>query len=265
MGSITIKTIVVVAILGVTIFGFVWLGYSTCLKKYKLELAQGKHDLELCEEQNSKKQKKATNKIISYALSFILLLALLALFITGIISKTRNNSFSVNGNTALVIKSGSMSGFYDNALSESYEELGYDKNLQFSYGDVCFFEKPSKELKIGEVYAYSYKNTIITHRLIDIRYEKDRDGNIIKTYYVFRGDNNPSKDQTLVSEEKILYHYTGNKIPVIGDLILFAQSYLGIWCIICVMGIIIISDIVLHKMQQLNNQRFEELGGVINE
>ena len=264
MGSITIMTIVVVAILGVTIFGSVWLGYSACLKKYKLELAQGKHDIELCEELNNKKQKTAKDKIISYVLTSIILFALLGLFIAGIISKTKNDSFSVNGNTTLVIKSGSMSGFYDNALADKYEELGYDKKLQFSYGDICFFEKPSKELKVGEVYAYSYNDIIITHRLIGTQVVKDVDGNILQTYYVFRGDNNPSIDE-YVTSDKILYHYTGNKIPSIGDLILFAQSYLGIWCIICVIGVIISSDIVLNKIQKLNNQRYEELGGVINE
>ena len=265
MGSITITSIVVVVVLAGAIFGLAWLGYSACLKKYKVELAQGKHDIELCEELNSKKQKKVTNKIISYVLTSILLLALLGLFIAGIVYRNNNNSFSVNGNTALVIKSGSMSGFYDDALTDDYEELGYDKNLQFSYGDICFFEKASDELKIGEVYAYSYNNIIITHRLVDTQEVKDSNGNIIKTYYIFRGDNNPSKDQTLVSADKILYHYTGHKIPVIGDLILFAQSYLGIWCIICVIGIIISSDIVLNKIQKLNNQRFKELGGAIYE
>ena len=265
MGSITITSIVVVAILAVAIFCLTWLGYSTCLKKYKMELEQGKHDIELCEELNNKKQKKVKNKIVSYVLTSIILLALLALFITGIIAKTKNNSFSVNGNTTLVIKSDSMSGFYDNTLADNYEELGYDQNLQFSYGDICFFEKPSTELKIGEVYAYSYNNIIITHRLIDTKEIKDSDGNIIKTYYIFRGDNNPSKDQTLVPADKILYHYTGKRIPFVGDLILFAQSYIGIWCIICVIGVVISSDIVLNKMQKLNNQRIIELGGAINE
>ena len=265
MSSITITSIVVVAILAGAIFGFAWFGYSSCLKKYKLELEQGKHDIELCNELYNKKQKKVKDKIISYVLTSIILLALLGLFIAGMISKSNNNSFSVNGNTTLVIKSGSMSGYYNDTLANNYEELGYDKNLQFSYGDICFFEKPDAELKIGEVYAYSYNNVLITHRLIGTENIKDNNGNIIKTYYIFRGDNNPSKDKTLVSSDKIMYHYTGHKIPVIGDLILFAQSYLGIWCIICVIGVVISSDIVLNKIQKLNNQRIIALGGAINE
>ncbi len=257
--------IVVVAIMAVTIFGLAWIGYTSCIKKYKIELEQGKHDIELCNELYNKKDKKVVGKAISYTITFIILIVLIGLFITGIIFISNNNSFSINGNTTLVIKSGSMSGYYDNRLAERYEDLGYNKNLQFSKGDICFFEKPGTELIIGEVYAYSYKNVIVTHRLIDIEEVKDSEGNIIKTYYVFRGDNNQSRDQALVTSDKILYHYTGNKIPYIGYLLLFAQSYFGMWCLICVIGIIICADVVLRKIKKLNDQRINQLGGVINE
>ncbi len=263
MSSITIITIVVVAILVATIFSLACVGYSSCIKKYKMELEQGKHDIELCNELYNNKRKNVAAKTIVYAITFVLLMALLGLFITGMVFISHNNTFSINGNTTLVIKSGSMSGYYNNMVAEQYEELGYNKNQQFGVGDICFFEKPSSELKIGEVYAYSYNNVIITHRLIGTHDVLDSDGNLVKTYYVFRGDNNPSNDQTLVSADQILYHYTGNKIPVIGKLILFAQSNFGIWCLLCIVCIVICSDIVLNKIQKLNKQRIERLGGAI--
>ena len=265
MSSITIITIVVVAVLAGTIFGLAWFGYSSCIKKYKIELEQGKHDIELCNELYNNKHKKVVGKAISYTITFILLLALFGLFITGIIFISNNNSFSINGNTTLVIKSGSMSGYYNDDLAKNYEELGYNKDLQFGKGDICFFEEPGKELKIGEVYAYYNNKVIITHRLIGTKEVRDSEGNLIKTYCIFRGDNNPSQDQILVSANKVLYHYTGIKIPFVGYLILFAQSYLGIWCLICVLGIVICSDVFLRKMQKLNNERLNQLGGVIYE
>ena len=265
MNSITIITIVVVAILAGTIFGLAWLWYSSCIKKYKAELEQGKHDMELCNELYNNKHKKVVVKAIGYTMVFVLIIALFGLFITGIVFKSNNNSFSINGNTTLVIKSGSMSGYYDNGLAEKYEEQGYNKDLQFGVGDICFFEKTNNELKVGEVYAYSYNNVIITHRLVGTEDVVDSEGHLVQTYYIFRGDNNPSQDQTLVSADKILYHYTGKKIPVIGNFILFAQSYFGIWCLICVLGIIISSDVVLRKIQKLNNQRLDRLGGIIYE
>ena len=262
MGSITIISIVVVAILAGAIFGLAWLGYSSCLKGYKVELEQGKHDIALCKEQFNNGHKHVVVKAIGYAMTLVLLIALFGLFIIGIVYKSDNRNFSINGNTALVIKSGSMSGYYNNALAEEYEGLGYNKNLQFGIGDICFFEKTNTELKVGEIYAYSYKDIIITHRLIGTKDVTDNDGNLLQTYYVFRGDNNPSEDQ-LVSADKILYHYTGNRIPVVGNFILFSQSYLGIWSLICVLGIIVSSDIVLRKIQKLNNERLNWFGGAI--
>lgn len=259
MISITIMVIVVVAILTGIIFCLAWLGFSACLKAYKLELDAGKHDIDLCNEHYNNKNKQVIVKALSYAMTFVLLIALLGLFITGIVFTANNEVFSINDKTVFVIKSGSMSDFYSDKLKQQYEALGYNKDLQFSIGDICIFEK-TDSLVLGEVYSYLYKDIIITHRLVDT-YTSEAG----ITYYVFRGDNNPSKDQTLVSADKILYHYTGKKIPAIGSLILYAQSYIGIWALLSIMGIIVSSDIVLRKIQKLNEERLSKLGGTINE
>ena len=264
MSSITIITIVVVAVVTMAIFGFAWLGYSSCLKKYKMELETGKHDIDLCNERYNNKNKKVVAKAISYAMSIILLIIVLGFFVIGIVFASNNESLSFGGKNALVIKSGSMSSFYDDKLEQKYENLGYNKNLQFNVGDICIFEK-TESLVIGEVYAYQYKNVIITHRLVGTQDVFDQDGNLVKTYYIFRGDNNPSQDQVLISADKILYHYTDKKIPAVGSFILYAKSYIGIWALLSVMGVIIISDIVLRKIQKLNTERFSKLGGAINE
>ena len=107
MASITIITIVVVALLTVIIFGLTWLGYSSCLKAYKLEVDQGKHDTEITKEYYEKKKNKGG--LIGLIGSYLALLALSSLFITGIVYKVNGENFEFNGQTALVIKSGSMS------------------------------------------------------------------------------------------------------------------------------------------------------------
>ena len=56
MNSITIITIVVVALLTVVIFGLAWLGYTSCLRMYKLEVEQGKHDKAIFQEYHGKMQ-----------------------------------------------------------------------------------------------------------------------------------------------------------------------------------------------------------------
>ena len=118
-----------------------------------------------------------------------------------------------------------MSNYYDETTRNKYNDLGYDKALQFSTGDLCLFEQvyPDDDIKLGEVYGYQYKNIIITHRLVGT-YINDTG----KIFYIFRGDNNPGTDPVLVSANNILYHYTGTSLKAIGSFILYAQSYFGI-------------------------------------
>ena len=193
----------------------------------------------------------------------LILVLLFGLFTTSTIFKSTTRNITINGNTALVVKTGSMSGYCDNELAQEYEKLGYSENLQFAIGDICIFEKTNEDLKIGEVYAYYYKGNLITHRLIGTQEVVDSDGHVVKTNYVFRGDNNPSNDQVLITKDKILYHYTGYKIDKIGNVVLFAQSRLGMWFLICLLALIISSDYITHKIQNYNDERLERIGGVV--
>ena len=248
MASITILIVVVAAILTAVIFGLAWLGYSSCLKAYRAEVEQGKHDIEILNQFYNKNTNKKLITVIWYVLGIILIITLIGLLAVSFTYQASGQAFSINGNSAFVIKSGSMSKFYNDKLAEDYSNLGYDSSLQFKVGDICIFEKV-EELKLGDVYGYLYDNKIITHRLVGIE-----DGK-----YIFRGDNNPSNDQILVPQENIVYHYTGQKVPQIGLFILYAQSFYGAWTLLCIIGITISSDIVLRKIHQINKQRAEEV------
>ena len=254
MNSITIITIVVVALLTAIVFGLTWLAYSSCLKAYKLEVDQGKHDQEIFKEYHAKKKKrKKVGGILGLIGSYALLAILLALFVTGVVYKARGENLTFNNETALVIKSGSMSGFYDEDLANKYQEYNYDTTLQFGVGDICIFEQTSDDTELveGEVYGYKYKDIIITHRLI-----REFEGR-----YEFRGDNNPSADGVLVPKERIIYHYTGKKVPGVGAFILYAQSYFGIWSLTGIVGVAVSSEIVYFKINKINKERDKLLGG----
>lgn len=240
MTSITIITIVVVALLTAVIFGLSWLGYSSCLKAYKLEVNSGIHDKKIHEEYVSKKKDK--KGLVGLISSYLVLTLLAGLFITGITYKINGENFTVNNQTALVIKSGSMSDFYDEKTAES---LNNDKSLQFDVGDICIFETNIDKLVEGEVYGYKYKNIIITHRLMSFNEETG--------VCRFKGDNNSSSDG-LVSADKVIYHYTGKKVKILGTFILYAQSYFGIWSIIGIVGVAIGSEIVYHKIEKINKE-----------
>jgi len=244
MISITIILIVVVALLTTVIFGLAWLGYGSCLKAYKVEVEAGKHDIEIKEQYHSKKKNKGG--LIGIICSWLALSVLMGLFVTGIAYKASGENFTINNQTALVIKTGSMSEFYNDARAAEYN---HDTSLQFNVGDICIFTKDF-ELKEGEVYGYKYKNIIITHRLLSY----DESQGLCE----FRGDANSVKDTAvygLVPVENIVYKYTGTKIPVIGAFVLYAQSYFGLWSLAGIIGITVSSEIVYHKIETINRER----------
>lgn len=242
MTSITIITIVVVALLTVIIFGLAWLDYSSCIKAYRVETDAGKHDEEILKEYHSKKKKSGLVGIIC---SYLALTALFGLFCVGVAYKASGENFSINNQTVLVVKSGSMSDYYDKELAEEYKEYPI---YHFDVGDICVFEKVTEDKKLdkGEVYGYKLKDTIITHRLVEIH-----EGNL----YEFRGDNNPISDPYYVKGESIIYHYTGHKVPGIGAFILYAQSIFGIWSLAGIIGVAVSSEIVYYQLNKINKAR----------
>ena len=246
MLSITIITIVVVALLTAIIFGLAWLGYKSILNMYQVEVANGKYDKEIIKEYSHKNR-----ELGGIIWSCLVLLFLSSLFVVGLIYKINNENFTINDKTILVIKSNSMSDFYDDDYAIT---LNNDKSLQFSIGDICVFEKTSEDTELikSEVYGYKYKNIIVTHRLVDIL-EDDT--------YEFRGDNNSTSDVYHIKKESIIYHYTGIKMKGLGAFVLYAQSYFGIWSIIGMIGITVSSEIVLSKINKLNKERYEIIIG----
>lgn len=241
MASITIITIVVVALLTVIIFGLAWLGWSSCIKSYKMEVDQGKHDNAILKDYHSKKKNKL--ELIGIICSYLIIAILAGLFITGAVYRVRGETLAVGNQAALVIKTGSMSDYYNQELAGEHPEY---KISQFDVGDICIFETDFNELVEGEIYGYKFNDIIITHRLVEIH-----EGNL----YEFRGDNNPISDPYYVKGESIIYHYTGNKIPGIGAFILYAQSIFGIWSLIGIIGVAVGSELVYYQIDKINKAR----------
>ena len=244
MNTITIIVIVVVVLLTAIIFGLLWLAYNACLKAYKIEVDQGKYDEAILKEYHNKKTKRGLIGVIG---SYVVLSLLAGLFITGIVYKARGENFAINNQVSLVIKSGSMSDYYNDEYEAICISNSYDSKLQFDVGDICVFNKLSEddELVEGKVYGYKSNNIIVTHRLVGIH-----DG-----LYEFRGDNNSISDPYFVKRENIVYQYTGQKVPGLGAFVLYAQSYFGIWSLVCIIGVTVCSEIIYYKVDKINRER----------
>lgn len=245
MSLLTIITLIVAALLTVIIFGLAWLGYSSCLKAYKMEVLTGKHDDEI-RKQFTKKTK--WGDVVGIVFSYLILFLLGSCLVIGLVYKASGRNFIVNNKTILVITSDSMKEFYDDDAAARWDN---DTSLQFSMSDICVFAtvQAEDELVIGEVYGYKHKDIIITHRLIGIH----------EGGYEFQGDNNPVADGNYIRRENIVYHYTGTKYRAIGAFVLYAQSIFGIWSLCGMIGILISSEIIYYKLNKINKERYNQL------
>lgn len=75
-------------------------------------------------------------------------------------------------------------------------------------GDIVVIDKKDKEINVGDVIAYKYKNTIVVHRLI----KKINKGSV---YYYTKGDANNLPDNYVINEEDII-GVVCVKIPYLG-------------------------------------------------
>lgn len=245
MTTITIITIVVIALLTGVIGVLAWLGYSSCIRTYRLEVRAGEHDDEIRAECGAKKKKKG---LVGVICSYLVLFLFSSLAVTGLIYRISGDNFTINNHTALVIKTGSMSHFANETIAAQYD---HDTHLQFDVGDICIFETEF-ELIEGEVYGYKSQDKIITHRLV-----QQRDDGLCE----FRGDANSISDGSLVQPDHIFYHYTGNRVPALGAFVLYAQSYFGLWSLGGEIGVLIGSEIVWCKITNIQKKRYEQLEG----
>ncbi|GEM_PF-6913183 len=267
MTGLVIIIIITLAILSALIIGLVIFAYSMILKSAKQLSSIGKLDDEFKKEveDNKKKSKRVLGAIMQGA-SALVCIGLVSLALVSGIYRIKGRQFVTNDHVTFAIASDSMEGYYNEAyeeklvgqyssrysisLNEAETKIEHD---QFDVGDFVQFDVLQKDADLNVYDVYGYKNRdgkIITHRFIGER----EDGTLI-----FRGDNAPGEDAA-VQREQILYHYQGKDAKYIGLVILFFGSGYGIYSIISVIAIYVISDIAIIKWEKIKNHRLEELG-----
>jgi len=267
MTGLVVIIIITLAILSALIIGLVIFAYSMILKSAKQLSSIGKLDDEFKKEvEDNKKESKRVLGAIMQGTSALVCIGLVSLALVSGIYRIKGRQIVTNNHVSFAIASDSMDGYYSEAykkkligqysskysidLQEAETKIEHD---QFNVGDFVQFNVLQKDADLNVYDVYGYKNSdgkIITHRYIGER----EDGTLI-----FRGDNAPGEDVT-VKREQILYHYQGKDIKYIGLIILFFGSGYGIYSIIAVIAIYVISDITIIKWEKIKNNRLEEIG-----
>lgn len=267
MTGLVVIIIITLAILSALIIGLVIFAYSMILKSAKQLSSTGKLDDEFKKEveDNKKKSKRVLGAIMQSA-SALVCIGLVSIALVSGIYRITGRQFVTNNHVSFAIASNSMEDYYNEAYKEKLigqYSSKYSIDLQqaetrierdqFDVGDFVQFDVLQKDAELTVYDVYGYKNSdgkIITHRYIGER----EDGTLI-----FRGDNAPGED-VAVKREQILYHYQGKDTKYIGLVILFFGSGYGIYSIIAVIAIYVISDIAIIKWEKIKSNRLEELG-----
>ncbi len=247
----TTVTIVVVAILTCLIFALAIISFSSFIRSERKMIAAGGKDEEIVKEEikDKKKSSKILN-ILSIAFSLVLMAGVATMAGVGIAFNASGEQFSVKSKTQLVIASNSMDGFWSEEYKITLPETAYKQ--QFAIGAICTFEKVSEDepLELYQVYGYKLDNgKIITHRLI---------GYSPSGLLTFRGDNTGGRDN-YVKREQVILRYTEEKINNIGLFVLFAQSGFGIYSLVSVIGVFVISEIFMIKYKKMVKTRLNEM------
>lgn len=98
-------------------------------------------------------------------------------------------------------------------------------------GDMIITKKTDfDELKENDIISYLSREQgqtiIVTHRIVN---EQTING---EKYYITKGDNNESEDDTRVNSSNFVSKYSDIKIPVIGGILTFLQSQIGFFIFI---------------------------------
>lgn len=205
--------------------------FSSYCKGQISEVKSGKKDIELLDialqEKLQKKEDKKPNKkikIIKNVLSYSILILLIGLFSMTLYSNITGDLTPVFDKAVITIKTGSMSYVED---SNKYIKVN-GLTDQFNAYDMLIVERPTKDnVDLYDVIAYrDNEGDTIVHRIVKI---DTIDG---ETRYHTRGDavkyNENSYDPFISSFDDIVGVYTGNRIPYLGLIVLFLQSYSGL-------------------------------------
>ena len=102
---------------------------------------------------------------------------------------------------------------------------------------IAFFDPASKN------------NSVVTHRIIG-KYEQD--GTV---YFKTRGDNNNTNDLYDVPAENVIGVWRGFRLPLLGHVMLFMQSTLGlIVCIALPVSLFILAEVLQRRKKDKESQ-----------
>jgi len=155
-----------------------------------------------------------------------------------------------------VVKSASMSEKYKDNIYLG--QNGLDDQIQM-FDLIMTYELPDEfDLKLFDIVVYESENGLVIHRIVNI--EEPNTAHPNERYFRLRGDANKYSDSYPVKYSQMRAIYRGDRIPFIGNIILFLQAPAGWLCILLVLFGQFVTPFVEKKLLHEIEMRLQTVG-----
>ncbi|MCD8195295.1 MAG: signal peptidase I [Coprobacillus sp.] len=224
--------------------------YYHYIKSSMNAVQNGSKDIELLdrivyENQPKVVRRQRAGRITKNVIYYLVLVILIPVFVFGIYSRATSGVASFGSYTVLVVGSGSMS---EKNEANTYLRT-YSLNDQLQTYDMIVVKKVEQS-QISRYDTVAYRDntgTIIIHRIISVTRDNDT-GTVL---YETRGDANNASDAYLITYNDIIGRYTGQRVPYLGMVITFFQSWAGIATILAVIYTMVIISSFNHRYDKV--------------
>lgn len=193
--------------------------------------------------------------VCSDVITVLLCIVLLAAFVLSMYEKVNEKSLIEGMPSLKVVKSSSMAE--KNERNKYLVENGLDDQLQ-TFDLVVVHPLPDEnELKLYDIVIYEIDDIVVMHRIVSITEPDEKE-----PYRSFRlqGDAIPIPDTSPVRYSQMRGIYRGERIPFLGNFILFMQSPAGWLCVFLFIGYCIVIPFIEKKVeseQELRRKKIE--------
>ena len=233
----------------------------TAITKMSLRLTRaGLNDARIIDEYVKSKKHEELNKLAKFlnsALSFIICLAFLAVFVSSFFVENPSNTFKFTEESAYrVVQTDSME--HKNKKNKYLFENNLNDQIQ-TFDIIKTAPLPDEmELELYDIVVYELDGILIVHRIVGIEEPNDYHPNC--RYFKLQGDAIDSADRFPVLYSQMKAIYKGERIPFVGSFVLFMQSPAGWLCTILVLIAMIATPILEEKFKDAKAERLAIYG-----
>ena len=207
-----------------------------------------------------KKKKSRSNwNILGNSILAVIFVIMVVGFIFAMIIKGSNQAISIKGVTYYVIETGSMEEVNQNndylINPTSDNEYINTRINQYSLVGIEDYTDVS-QLEVYDIVAFEMDGKVVVHRLLSINHQEDG-----SYTFTFRGDANrySLSGEIGVSEDRIIGIYNGYQSFVLGSLIVYLQSGIGLITIFAIIIVMSMYSYYYDKLEAGSKKRYEVL------